>query len=191
MGGVRVTWVIAVVMVGCGPSVEPSGGSDDDGGACVDAAPMCPPVAGDCYGDSPAPECENGEWVCPRAGLVAPSAACSEDEGEVGEAESEAGTDGGSTHEDDGPVPHCDPDDPAPPECFDQGPGECADATEPATCDGTAWSCPSGSALDGYGEGCEWPSPEGGSIESGSSGDDGTSSGSTTGGDVDDATGTA
>lgn len=92
------------------------------------------------------------------------------------------GTGGGSvgTYEDDGAVPHCAPTEVAP-DCWDQGPGECSDAALPATCDGTAWVCPPGWALGGFGEGCEWPSPEGASLDSGSEGA-GTSGGSSTGG---------
>jgi hypothetical protein len=51
----------------------------------------------------------------------------------------------------------CDGGRPAPDECWDQGPGECSDATQPPSCTDGAWQCPPGWDFGGFGEGCEWP----------------------------------
>lgn len=185
------TWVLLAVIAACGPTVDDdvkvgSGdGSGDGDDTCAGAPPQCPLVPGDCSDVPPDAICSAGEWSCPRAALVVPTVACSEASG---------------TYEDDGAIPGCDGED-TPPDCWDQGPGECSDAAQAATCDGEAWVCPPGWALGGFGEGCEWPSPEGATLESsGSEGGTSTSSGSdtggsdtstTSGGEVDDATFTA
>ncbi len=46
-------------------------------------------------------------------------------------------------------------------DCYDQGPGECGDATIPPNCaeDGH-WVCPDGWDFGGYGEGCTFPGDE-------------------------------
>jgi hypothetical protein len=186
-------WVLVSVLAACGSTVDDDTkvGSGDGSGegedTCVGPPPQCPFVGADCSDAPPDAVCVAGEWSCPRAGLVVPGVACSEAEG---------------TYEEEGPVPGCDGEE-TPPDCWDQGPGECSDAAQPATCDGEAWVCPPGWALGGFGEGCDWPSPEGATLESsGSEGgtSTGTSSGSdtgssdtstTTGGEVDDATFTA
>ena len=49
--------------------------------------------------------------------------------------------------------PECTPDD-EPVDCYDQGPGQCGDATAPATCVDGEWSCPGNWALGGYGPDC-------------------------------------
>lgn len=188
----RIVWVALVTA--CGPQVgdddgkvgsgEGEGEAGTEAGECVGEAPMCPLVGGDCMDVPPDAVCLAGEWSCPRAGLVVPGQACSEASG---------GPEGSATDEDDGPTPGC-ANEEAPPDCWDQGPGECSDAAQPAMCEGTEWVCPPGWALGGFGEGCDWPSPEGATLESGSS--DGESSGTSTGGtgssssggEVDDAT---
>jgi len=51
----------------------------------------------------------------------------------------------------------CDGGQAAPDECWDQGPGECSDTTQPPSCTDGAWQCPPGWDFGGYGDGCEWP----------------------------------
>ena len=158
---VVVAWVAA-----CGPNAGGDSGSvghdgsGSEGGDCDAAPPVCD-LQPDCSDEPPDAVCIDGEWSCPRAGLVAPAIACSEAEGE---AEGEA----------DGPMPSCGSGgDEVPPDCWDQGPGACSDAAQPASCDGSDWVCPPGWALGDFGPGCVWPSPEGTSSDSGSS-DSGT-----------------
>lgn len=188
------SWMLLFVVAACGPKVDDdvSVGSGDGSGesdACEGMPPVCPGVD-ECTGDDVA-MCIDGEWSCPRAGLVEPPSGCSLPE--------DGGTyDDGGTNEDDGPIPGCSTEEP--PDCWDQGPGECSDAAQPATCDGEEWVCPPGWGLGGFGEGCEWPSPEGATLESSSSdGSTSASTGTDTGGsdtgtstgEVDDATFTA
>ncbi len=42
-------------------------------------------------------------------------------------------------------------------DCYDQGPAECADATQPPSCEGGQWACPAGWDFGDYGEDCTWP----------------------------------
>ena len=126
--------------VGCGARVaDEDDGAGTEADACVEMPPVCDRIPGDCSDEPPAPDCIDGDWVCPRAGLTTPSAACSE------------------TTED--PPPSCpDPDDP--PECYDQGPGECSDAGQLATCEDGTWQCQPGWDFGDFGPDCEWPDDE-------------------------------
>lgn len=51
----------------------------------------------------------------------------------------------------------CEPGDVPPDDCYDQGPGECADYAPPPNCTRGVWTCPNGFDFGGYGEGCEFP----------------------------------
>lgn len=42
-------------------------------------------------------------------------------------------------------------------DCWDQGPGECADATQLPSCEQGQWECPPGWDFGGFGDGCTWP----------------------------------
>lgn len=51
----------------------------------------------------------------------------------------------------------CEPGDEPPSDCYDQGPGECADYAPPPNCNDGVWTCPNGFDFGGYGDACEWP----------------------------------
>lgn len=71
----------------------------------------------------------------------------------------------------DGPSEPVEPDEPVDPsacapgdtppwelaDCYDQGPGDCADATQPPSCESGQWVCPPGWDFGNYGDGCTWP----------------------------------
>lgn len=83
----------------------------------------------------------------------------SEDTGEGTSEDSGGRTSEDSGEECEGPgcwIP-CQPDDVPPDECWDQGPGECADSTVPPDCVEGMWECPAGWDFGGFGEGCTFP----------------------------------
>lgn len=44
-----------------------------------------------------------------------------------------------------------------PSDCYDQGPGKCADFAPPPNCTDGVWTCPNGFDFGGYGEDCTFP----------------------------------
>ncbi|MCA9706237.1 MAG: hypothetical protein KDK70_10350 [Myxococcales bacterium] len=90
--------------------------------------------------------CVDGQWTCPP-GFHHDEVHCTWPDWEPEEPPSED-------------PPGCAPGDEPPPEqadCYDQGPGECADATQPPSCQSGDWVCPPGWDFGNYGEGCTWP----------------------------------
>ncbi len=134
---------------GDGSGSAEGGTATDDGPApaCSGDTPWClSDAVGTCpHGPDVEALCEDGAWICPDGYNFEEDLMCTPE----GKCEG-AGC----------PVP-CQQQDSPPPgfeECWDQGPGKCADATAPSFCadDGT-WSCPNGFDFGGFGEGCTFP----------------------------------
>ena len=131
-------------------STSADGGSATDDGpapACTGDVPWCLSDGVGTCPHSPGTDalCEGADWVCPEGYNFEEDLICTPE----GKCEG-AGC----------PIP-CQQQDSPPPgfeECWDQGPGKCADATAPSFCadDGT-WSCPNGYDFGGFGEGCTFP----------------------------------
>jgi hypothetical protein len=128
----------------------------------VDADAACAtPPAGDCDGDHPwctnqsasgdcsdaiidaLAFCVESEWTCPPGFRFDEDVRC-------------------EWPEDEEPAnPACGPE-AYPPECYDQGPDDCSDTTQPASCIGSTWTCPNGWDFDGNEDECNWEETSGG-----------------------------
>lgn len=127
-----------------------SGSSDDCGGpdcnsesSCEGDAPWCVPaedISGTCsHGPYEESTCVLGDWECPEGFIFESEAQCVPE-----------------CHDGDCAEP-CEPGAIPPDECWDQGPGECADSTIPPSCTDGVWVCPEGWDFGGFGEGCTFP----------------------------------
>lgn len=119
---------------------------DDEGPACEGDPRWCvPDDDGDTCSHGPDFEatCEGGQWVCPEGFAFEEDVDCTPD----GERDCLGA----------GCWIPCEPGDTPPDECWDQGPGECSDATVAPSCDRGMWTCPNGFDFGGFGESCTFP----------------------------------
>ena len=161
-----------------GPGSASGDGSEgDDPVACDGNAPTCffdePGTCAHVVDELPA-LCEGREWTCPAGYAFESDLQCTPEGEELcteGERCWVGGDCGAESYEptcisgaptcDPGDALECawlcEPGDVPPSDCYDQGPGECADYAPPPNCDDGVWTCPNGFDFGGYGEGCEFP----------------------------------
>lgn len=163
-------------------STTPGTGSDDGStgnapDACGDDAPTCfrdePGICAHVVDEAPA-TCDGREWTCPDGFALEGDLQCTP-EGDVVCTEGERCFVGGDcaaeSYEptcvsgmatcDRGDALECEwlcrPGDEPPDDCYDQGPGKCADFAPPPDCTDGVWTCPNGFDFGGYGEDCDFP----------------------------------
>jgi hypothetical protein len=130
-----------------GGATDGSDATGSDGGdaapACAEPQRWCLPFqdGGTCvHGPDVEALCDGGEWVCPEGFAFEEDIDCTPE------------CEGAGCW-----IP-CQDGDTPPDECWDQGPGECADSTVPPWCaDDGMWTCPNGFDFGGFGEGCTFP----------------------------------
>jgi hypothetical protein len=115
---------------------------DCDGGQpwCTDQS-----ASGECsdYVIAAAAFCMESEWACPPGFRFDEEVRCEWPEEEEDELA-------------------CTSDDEFGPECYDHGPGDCSDTTQPANCTAGTWTCPQGWDFDSNQEDCDWGEEGGG-----------------------------